>query len=1398
METKITYTLLDENLNSIPENEVFSETDLNLIENYQINKQFDFEDNFIEGHIYSLSNKLLYSDYTVDIPTEVEKVDQSSTDEESIETIKTSALIINPSDFTKSSGFEFSDTKVVFHFLNDVYSYGKQGVDFYIDSISQDRTEILLYSEEISVNALINLTEKIKSNLETNSYYDELYINFGDNDLLIATNIDVYQKEDRYTVAIKLYEALPKKYSIKSAAQVVEKVSDSIAVRVDVRIEEPPTPTPKLRSANFDVEIDQNLPTPTEYFNYNELFSYNVENSNNAIYSYLNEKSVHINIDHSDYSNFIHFSSAEERLKNFKYKVELIEAYQNSIDSLTNSVQGSNQTSGTTTYYQDLIKGITQNFDHYESYLYYESGSSAWPKSTTAKPHVNLASNSTQATSWYNAQLVSASNYDTSNYDALANTIPSFIAEDTQNNNAVLFVHMLGQHFDNLWVYTKAVTDKYDNDNRLDFGISKDLVRETLESFGVKLYNSTEGANDLFRYLVADTYNSGSVEEVVNTFLQVPNISSDSQPISRQNYEGELYKRLYHNLPFLMKTKGTERGLRALINCFGIPSDFLTIKQYGGSDIGSSKFLGYENEYTSSEDKTRYETRASGSVNYVLSKDTSIQKQEVERTQDIHRLEVGFSPSDSINDYIISQLSSTFSIDDYIGDPRNLNQNFYTGLDKLAESILINIQRFQLNDFVRIFKFYDNVLFKMIKDFVPAKATLDTGIIIKPHLLDRSKIKSPSLSGDRPEYTGSIDTAFTTGSQGGVYDERTVAYTTAYSANVPTLSGSVAKAIDREDPMFNGELSGSYIEVTDGELNKPNVFKQVSIPALNYNIHMVDAGTGAVYSFFTATTTGYSTDELACGGNGATSTFYHNGAGAYPVIGDYVFGDINAAVGYDGQGLWHKIPSAGVAIRISGSADYGKVYASTPCSNFDTTPPSGYSASWGSPYTINASNASAKQFYIFGAFESDATYHATASLESDPSTKVYATGTIGSTSGAPYYSVGKTIDTTGLADGENVLLDVTLSDTSNNMGGFAPTATVISGQTLTASLKDTSIPSASNGVSFRAYSNPSLHENSNTSGDFYLRIENIPTGESGTGYLNLTSTGGGTSYSTQKLFTNIPGAPLESSQLNILAPSLLHNLTGGTITATAYLVDSAGNQSTNYTDTVSYSPQSGNIFVVGSTDVEDLPYYYNQFTISVNVTPNTLSWTLLDTAAWVSISGASGYGDDSSITVTVNQNPEEYGRLASISLKVGNTTLDTLAIYQNENPCVAPHTLITMGDGSFKKAGDLEVGDEVYTQHEHTLEWVRARVNQKSIRSSERVKVKVGDKEIICTPNHRFFVDNTNSFTAANQLQEGDILSGKAFISIEDYPKGDVVKISVENAKTYISEGILSHNVKYN
>jgi hypothetical protein len=52
----------------------------------------------------------------------------------------------------------------------------------------------------------------------------------------------------------------------------------------------------------------------------------------------------------------------------------------------------------------------------------------------------------------------------------LINSIPTFLRDDPTNASYITFIHMIGQHFDNIWIYGKAVSDKYDADNRLDFG----------------------------------------------------------------------------------------------------------------------------------------------------------------------------------------------------------------------------------------------------------------------------------------------------------------------------------------------------------------------------------------------------------------------------------------------------------------------------------------------------------------------------------------------------------------------------------------------------------------------------------------------------------------------------------------------------------------------------------------------------------------------------------------------------------------------------------------------------------------------------------------------------------------------------------------------------------------
>jgi len=842
----ITYTVNQDDPNSINGFEQFSQADRNLIGTFQVNNLFDTTKHFVELYITDLNGEIIEADNSY---TSYKLLGNA----QSAGKNGASTLTIDPIEDSKSYGYSNGGVKLLYNFLNDLYTQDKNTTEFFIVNISPDRTELQLQNLNLTNEQLVRYTSAIKDKLNSQSYFNEVRLNFGDNDLLIGINIDNLIIGENQTVVVKLYEPLPGLYGEKSTLNIVEIISDSVAFEVEAAYNLPEEPVNTLRSANFNLDISDSSVIPTGYLDYNDLFSYPVSNKNNELYSLINEKGVELSIDHTDYSDFVHFSSAYERLVNFKYKIQLIESYNTTLPLIQSATSQSVGTTGSIRYYENLITGIVNNFDHYERYLYYESSSTAWPKSNTTQPYNNRSITSSQAISWYANQLATANGYDLSNGNLLINSIPSFLRDDPNNENYLTFVHMIGQHFDNLWIYGKAVTDKYDADNRLNFGISKDLVGEALKNFGVKLYTSNNSIEDLFGSFIGQAYQSGSEKIKYYITGSLTGSNTPIQPSSYDNYNKEVQKRIYHNLSHLLKTKGTERGLRALINCFGIPSDILQIKVYGGRNVNERPYYGDYEYSTSSLDKIRLDNTGSLVSGSTLSAYTSIVKRDSKYTDDLHVIEVGFSPTDNIDNYIVSYSLatgslSTFNIDNYIGDPGNLTLGSYEGLSAVAESILENLNQYNLQDYVRLIKFFDNTIYKSIKDYIPARALADTGIIIKPNLLNRSKAKSVAVEIIELDISASIDTAFITGSNArafGANDD----YITGYTATVQTPwgIGSVTNN-QQEQPKYNGELQNSVIRITNGELNEANPYKYPSAENFVYNIQLWDIASACIFT----------------------------------------------------------------------------------------------------------------------------------------------------------------------------------------------------------------------------------------------------------------------------------------------------------------------------------------------------------------------------------------------------------------------------------------------------------------------------------------------------------------------------------------------------------------------
>jgi len=125
--------------------------------------------------------------------------------------------------------------------------------------------------------------------------------------------------------------------------------------------------------------------------------------------------------------------------------------------------------------------------------------------------------------------------------------------------------------------------------------------------------------------------------------------------------------------------------------------------------------------------------------------------------------------------------------------------------------------------------------------------------------------------------------------------------------------------------------------------------------------------------------------------------------------------------------------------------------------------------------------------------------------------------------------------------------------------------------------------------------------------------------------------------------------------------------------------------------------------------------------------------------------------------------------------------------------CPDPMMLILMANGSQKRAGDLMVGDLIKTNHEKDMKLGEYKVEYVNVLNNrEKAKFIFEESEIVCSLTHKFYVDN--DWKEADDMVIGDEVSGQKLISIEDVEDGDVVHITVEDAHTYICQGLLSHN----
>ena len=162
-----------------------------------------------------------------------------------------------------------------------------------------------------------------------------------------------------------------------------------------------------------------------------------------------------------------------------------------------------------------------------------------------------------------------------------------FINDNSENDEFLLFLDMIGNHFDIIHTYIKGMTEQRLISENNSYGINDELLYNYLQSLSwdAKNLNSNK---QLWSYTFGqDADGDGIMDEV------------DGYTITPEEYTKKIWRRISNNLPYLLKHKGTGRGIKALMACYGVPQSALTIMEFGGpadNRLASASLFTYETQ----------------------------------------------------------------------------------------------------------------------------------------------------------------------------------------------------------------------------------------------------------------------------------------------------------------------------------------------------------------------------------------------------------------------------------------------------------------------------------------------------------------------------------------------------------------------------------------------------------------------------------------------------------------------------------------------------------------------------------------------------------------------------------------------------------------------------------
>ena len=210
---------------------------------------------------------------------------------------------------------------------------------------------------------------------------------------------------------------------------------------------------------------------------------------------------------------------------------------------------------------------------------------------------------------------LSGSTYDYNNSARLLNHLPNWIIEEEENNNneIVALTQIMSGYFDTLYNQLTSLKElKY---NKYISGSLTDSIDEfpyndrLVENFGIQTPELFENADVLAQFFQRDEQ-----------------INFDQQLVDIKN---SIYKNIYNNLNFILKSKGNEKAVRNFIRCLGVGEDILALNTYSDdtdfeltssymTSVSSKKYVDFTGLLNQSDDDaTVYQYYDSSNANSV-------------------------------------------------------------------------------------------------------------------------------------------------------------------------------------------------------------------------------------------------------------------------------------------------------------------------------------------------------------------------------------------------------------------------------------------------------------------------------------------------------------------------------------------------------------------------------------------------------------------------------------------------------------------------------------------------------------------------------------------------------------------------------------------------------------